>query len=67
MIESGLIFLKQLFILGFINNLYLFKSNKLLRKRGFNNSNINFIKKLNLKNKINVNLKNDNLFKIRVK
>ena len=67
LIESGLIFLKQLFIFRLINNLYLFKSNNSLRKEGLNNNNINFLKKLKYKNKINVNLANDNLFKIRLK
>ena len=67
LIESGLVFLNQLFKYKFINNLYLFKSSKFLRLNGYNNISINFIKKLKIKNKINVNLDNDELFKLRVK
>jgi len=67
LIESGLIFLNQLFKYRLINNLYLFKSSKFLYSNGFNNQNINFIKKIKIKNKINVNLDNDKLFQVRIK
>ncbi len=67
LIESGLVFLNQLFKYKLINNLYLFKSSKFLYYNGYNNQNINFIKKLKTKNKINVNLENDELFEIRIK
>ena len=67
LIESGLVFLNQLFKYKLINNLYLFKSSKFLYLNGYNNININFIKKLKIKNKINVNLDDDELFKVRVK
>ncbi len=67
LIESGLIFLNQLFKYRLINNLYLFKSSKFLYSNGFNNQNINFIKKIKIKNKINVNLNNDKLFQVRIK
>ena len=67
LIESGLIFLNQLFKYRFINNLYLFKSSKFLYYNGYNNGSINFIKKLKIKNKINVNLDNDELFEVRIK
>ena len=67
LVESGLVFLNQLFKYKLINNLYLFKSNKFLNLNGYNNISINFIKKLKIKNKINVNLDNDELFKVRVK
>ena len=67
LIESGLVFLNQLFKYKLINNLYLFKSSKSLYFNGYNNRNINFIKKLKTKNKINVNLENDELFEIRIK
>ena len=67
LIESGLVFLNQLFKYKLINNLYLFKSSKFLYLNGYNNININFIKKLKIKNKINVNMDNDELFKVRVK
>ena len=67
LIESGLIFLNQLFKFKFINNLYLFKSNRSLKTKGFNNSNNDFIKKIKIINRVNVNLQNENLFKIRMK
>ena len=67
LIESGLVFLKQLFKYKLINNLYLFKSNKFLYSNGSNNESINFIKKLKINNKINVNLDNDVLFEVRIK
>ena len=67
LIESGLVFLNQLFKYKLINNLYLFKSSKFLYLNGSNNQNINFIKKLKIKNKINVNLDNDELFEVRIK
>ena len=38
-----------------------------LYSNGFNNQNINFIKKIKIKNKINVNLDNDKLFQVRIK
>ena len=67
LIESGLVFLNQLFRYKLINNLYLFKSNKFLYSNGRNNQSISFIKKLKIKNKINVNLDNDELFEVRIK
>ena len=67
LIETGLVFLNQLFRYKLVNNLYLFRSNKFLHKNGYNNKSINFIKKLNIKNKINVNLNNDELFEVKIK
>ena len=67
LIESGLTFLNQLLKFGLINNLYLFKTNKSLKKKGFNNSSSNIIKKMKITDKINVNLENENLFKLRIK
>ena len=51
-----------------INNLYVFKSSNKLFNKG-KNSYKNVIKKfkLNNKNKINVNLNGDELYKIRIK
>ena len=66
LIESGLIFLNKLLEFKFINNLYLFKSGIRLNRKGYNNTRVNQIKKLKLNKKINVNLLNDELFKIRV-
>ena len=67
LVESGLVFLNRLFSYKLIENLYLFKSHTLLKNKGLNNHNINFIKKLKLKKKINVNLDNNELYKIRIK
>ncbi len=67
LIESGLIFLSQLIKFKFINNLYLFKSNDILKNRGYNNTNIRLIKRLKLDNILRVNLKNDKLFKVFIK
>jgi len=67
LIESGLIFLNKLFKFKFINNLYIFKSNINLYNNGSNKINSNFIKKLEFKKKIKVNLGTDLLFETRVK
>ena len=67
LVECGLIFLNQLFKYKLINNLYLFKSNKFLYSNGYNNQSINFIKKIKTKNKLKVNLDNDELFEIKIK
>ena len=67
MVETGLVFLKQLFDFNLINNLHLFKSNVLLKNNGYNKCSIDFIKKLKFNNKVNVNLNNNKLFKIRIK
>ena len=67
LIETGLILLNKLIKFNFINNLYMFKSNELLKAKGFNNCNNIFIKKLKLKKNINVNLQSDKLYKIRIK
>ena len=67
LIESGLVFLNQLLKYKLINKLYLFKSSKSLGFNGCNNQSINFIKKLKIKSKINVNLDNDELFEFRIK
>jgi len=47
---------------NFLNNIYIFKSNFPLKKAGLNFSSNNIIKKIYLKNKINVNLFGDKLF-----
>ena len=67
LLEVGLIFLNKLLRFNLINDLYLFKSKVFLRNKGYNNSNINLIKKLKFKKKINVNLQQDELYKIRIK
>ena len=60
-IETGLIFLNTLIKNKLINNLYLFKSNKNLKKSGKNNISSNFLKKIKLK-PITINLNGDKLF-----
>ena len=67
-IETGLSFLNYLFEGKFINNLYVFKSNKKIKKNTIDLNNNQFIKKikLNEKNRVKVFLKNDNLFKVRI-
>ena len=67
LIESGLVFLTKLYKFNLLNDLYLFKSHKILNKSGYNNCKKNFLKRLKIKNRINVNLKNDILFKMRIK
>ena len=67
-IESGLIFLNKIIKLNLVNNLYIFKSGNKLSKSGYNNANISFHKKkYKSKQKLNVNLDEDDLFKIRIK
>lgn len=67
LIEAGLVFLNHFFKLKLINNLYVFKSDKKLKNNGYNNESNNFINKIKLKNKIDVNLKDEILFKVRLK
>ena len=66
-VESGLTFLNFLIKNKFLTNIYIFRSNKYLRKLGINYSNPNIIKKIPLKNSINVNLFGDKIFKERLK
>ena len=66
LIESGLTFLNKLFEFKIIKNLYIFRSGKKLYDKGFNNQNSDFIRKLKLKNKLRINLGDDQLYKERV-
>ena len=52
---------------GFINNLYIFRSNEKLKKLGLNNVSCRLLKNIRLKNKIKVNLKGDSLYKAKLK
>ncbi len=65
-VEAGLTFISKLIKFKLINDLYLFKTNKKLKKNGFNNCKINYLKKLSIKKKINVNLDEDALYKLRL-
>ena len=62
MIETGLTFLNFLLKNKFINELYIFKSNKKLGKSGKNNDTLKYLKKIYPK-LLTINLNGDNLFK----
>ena len=66
-IESGLTLINFLIKNKFLNNIYIFRSNNTLKKLGINYSSPGTIKKINLKNKINVNLFGDKLYKEKLK
>jgi len=66
-IESGLTLLNILIKYKFLKNIFIFKSGNKLMKYGTNFSNYNLIKKINLKNIINVNLFGDKLYKERLR
>ena len=61
LLETGLIFLNTVIKNKLINNLYLFKSNKNLKKIGKNNFSSNFLKKIKFK-QLSMNLNGDKLF-----
>ncbi len=65
-IEAGLTFISKMIEFKLINDLYLFKTNTKLKNTGYNNCKINHLKKLNIKKKINVNLDEDELYKLRI-
>ena len=67
LIESGLVLLNKLLKYGLIYNLYIFQSTFKLEKNGRNNISNRFIKRIKLKNMINVNLNGDRLFKVKIK
>ena len=66
-IETGLTFINFLIKNKLLNNIFIFKSNLYLKKVGSNNASINLIKKIKLKNKLKVNLNNDQIFFERLK
>ena len=65
--ETGITFLNSLLRNKLIYNLFIFKSDKKLGKLGYNSSSIDYIKKVNLSNKVKVNLKGESLYKIKLK
>ena len=67
LLEVGLIFLNFTLRYRFLNNIYVFKSHKNLKKNGINYTSNKFLKKIKLKNKISVNLFGDKVFKERLK
>ena len=67
LVESGLIFLKELLKNNLIFNLFLFKSQFRLGRNGINNVSANFLMKFKKLKKIRVNLLGDELYKIGIK
>ncbi len=67
LIESGLSFLSAMILNKLVYSLYLFKSSSNLNRDGQNNISNKIFKTLRLNNLINVNLKNDKLYKIKIK
>ena len=67
LIESGLKFLSSLITHNLVNNLYVFKSQNMLKKLGYNSISSYFIKKIRLNKKVNVNLDGDRLYKVNLK
>ncbi len=66
LLECGLTFLNTFIKNKLISNLYIFRSSSNLRKKGKNNASLNIIKKIKFKNKINVNLNGDSLYKEKI-
>ena len=62
LVESGLSFFNTLIKNGLINELYIFKTNKKLKKNGKNNSTLRYLKNIQAK-QISINLNNDKLYK----
>ena len=60
--EAGLTFLNSLLKYTLINNLYVFKSNKMLKNNGFNNSSSKYLRKITLNKETIINLNNDTLY-----
>jgi diaminohydroxyphosphoribosylaminopyrimidine deaminase/5-amino-6-(5-phosphoribosylamino)uracil reductase len=67
LIESGLTFLKTIMNFKLLNNLYIFKSDKKLKKNGFNNIKISGLSKLSVSRRIRINLNNEKLYKVKIK
>ena len=62
LVETGLTFLNNLIKNRLINDLYIFKTNFDLKKKGKNNSSLKYLKKISSK-PMSINLNNDKLFK----
>ena len=62
-VEAGLTFINFLIKNKFLKNIYIFKSNKNLKRNGINYSSPNIIKKIYLQNLVKVNLFGDKLYK----
>ena len=68
LIESGTTFLNQILENHMIKNFYLFKSSTNLGSKGSNNTDSFNVKKLktSMKNKVQVNLNADSLYKVKI-
>ena len=66
LIEAGMTFINKFIKYKFINDFYIFKSNRNLNMDGSNNSKVNYLKNYSFKNEVKVNLFGDQLFKIRI-
>jgi len=68
LIESGIKYINEVLRYNFIKNFYLFKSSLSLKNNGKNNTKSTLIRKLNgtIKNRVNVNLNGDSLYKIEL-
>jgi diaminohydroxyphosphoribosylaminopyrimidine deaminase/5-amino-6-(5-phosphoribosylamino)uracil reductase len=62
--ETGLTFLNSLINFKLVNNLFVFQNKKNLKRYGSNNTSSNYLKKIKLYKKKNVNLNDDNFYKI---
>ena len=67
-VETGASFINVLIKHRLIRNLYLFKSHQKLSSCGLNNTSFTNIKKIKIskKNKVNVNLNGDSLYKVKL-
>ena len=61
-VESGLTLVNFLINNKLLNNIYIFKTDTNLNKNGFNNSSNKLIKKIKLKNKLQVYLNSDSVY-----
>jgi len=62
LVETGLTFLNSLIKLRLINDLYIFKNNNKLKKKGKNNTTYKYIKNISCK-LISININNDKLYR----
>ena len=62
LIETGLTFLNNFIKMKFINDLYIFKTNYNLKKKGKNNATLKYLKSASSK-LISIKLNNDKLYK----
>ena len=67
LVETGLKFLNKLLLEKLVFNLFIFYSSIKLGKNGLNNSSSKYIKMFKIRNKVNVNLKGDHFYKVKIK